>query len=77
MDSDQQPAGVDLRIVGGGEPTPGQLAALVIALTPAGDGGAGAPATAPAPWRRAAVIEGVGGRPPVSPTDIDLADRRG
>lgn len=75
MDSDEQAAPVDLRVVAGGEPTAEEIAALVVALTPSG-GHAPEP-TGPAPWLRAAMIEGVGGRPPTSPADIAAADRHG
>ena len=61
----------DIVVTGGGEPTPEQLAALAIALTPvAGDDGDAAPDNVPRGWRRAALIEGVGGRPSASLPDL-------
>ena len=68
--------GATLQVVGGGTPTPAELAALVVALTPTG-GGDAQQHRGPAPWLRAAMIEGVGGRPPTSPADVDVAALRG
>lgn len=77
---DDQPtvAPLGLRVVGGGEPTPEELAALVVALTPvavpaAAVGDTGADRT-PA-WARAARLESVGHAPAVSADD--LAGRTG
>lgn len=56
-------------ITGGGEPSPEELAALVIALTPVAVDGDG-PA-APPGWLRASLHEGVGARPAVAPGDVD------
>ena len=56
-------------VTGGGEPTPEQLAAVVIALTPVADGDEGDD-DVPRGWRRAALIEGVGGRPSASLPDL-------
>lgn len=70
-DQPPEPANTDIRIVGGGRPSAEQLAALVVALTPTPP--SPAEETAPVredPWRRAALIEGVGGRPPTSPADL-------
>lgn len=64
-----------MRVLGGGEPTPEQLAAVLVTLTPAEDGDDGPARTAA--WTRAALIEGVGGRPPTSPADLDASIRRG
>lgn len=62
-----------LRVVGGGEPTPQELAAVLVALTPTGGGGStSAPDRTPA-WTRAAMLEGVGGRPAASPADLPTA----
>jgi hypothetical protein len=54
-------------VTGGGEPDPAQLAALVVALTPSSGGtpDPGLPA-----WRRAALIEGVGGASMLAPSDL-------
>ena len=58
-------------VTGGGEPTPEQLAAVVLALTPvAGPDQAPEPDPVPRGWRRAALIEGVGGRPSASLPDL-------
>ena len=57
-----------IRIVGGGRPTPAELAAIVVALTPVGveeRTGSGPP-----PWRRAAILEGLGREPVSSAADI-------
>ena len=76
MDSEQTSPTPALRVLGGGEPTAEELAAIVLALTPAGgpdvQGSRG-----PAPWLRAAMLEGVGGRTPTSPSDLAVADLRG
>ena len=68
------------RIVGGGTPTPEQLAAVVVALTPvavADDATTPAEApTRPSGWRRAALLEAVGSRVFSSPADL-AADRVG
>lgn len=62
-----------IRIVGGGNPTAADLAAIVVALTPVEvEGSAG---TGPPPWRRAAILEGLGRQPASSAADI--ATRRG
>ena len=75
MDAEQQPAAPQVRVVAGGAPTPEELAALVVALTPTGGG---APARrGPVPWRRAAMLEGVGARRPTSPADLGVATLRG
>lgn len=56
---------------GGGEPTPEQLAAVVVALTPVAAPDHGEePDDVPRGWRRAALIEGVGGRPSASLPDL-------
>lgn len=57
-------------ITGGGDPTPEQLAALVIALTPTAGDGDEEPDGVPRGWHRAALIEGVGGRPSASLPDL-------
>ncbi len=60
------------RIVGGGEPTPEQLAALAIALTPVARADDGAPAAdATSRWALAALREGVGHRTFVAAPDLD------
>jgi hypothetical protein len=70
MDETPTPPPLALQVVGGGEPTPEELAAVLVALTPAGgDGGGDGGPTTPA-WTRAAMLEGVGGRPAASPADL-------
>jgi hypothetical protein len=75
VDAEQEPTTPQVRVIAGGTPTPEELAALVVALTPTG-GGQPAP-RGPAPWRRAAMLEGIGARRPTSPADIDVAALRG
>lgn len=68
MDQDRTPSIV---VTGGGDPTPEQVAAVVLALTPvAGPSQDDEPDTVPRGWRRAALIEGVGGRPSASRPDL-------
>ena len=76
MESEQTASAPALRVLAGGEPTPEELAAIVVALTPTGGGGAQT-SRGPAPWLRAAMVEGVGGRPPTSPADLAVADHWG
>lgn len=64
---DRTPA---LVVTGGGEPTPAELAAVVVALTPTQDDDGADPDDVPRGWRRAALIEGVGGRPSASLPDL-------
>lgn len=58
-------------IVGGGRPTPEELAALIVALAPVAmehnDRGA-----TPSGWTRAALLEGVGERAFASPAELAL-----
>lgn len=62
-----------LVVTGGGQPDPGELAALVVALTTA----APAPVpTDPPAWLQAALIEGVGEATVLSPPDLDVLGRR-
>lgn len=65
---------VDWAVVGGGSPTAEQLAAIAIALTPVPvvveDRDEGSPEDGVSNWRRAAIIEGIGGRPPASYQDL-------
>lgn len=61
-------------ITGGGEPAAEQLAALVVALTPAP---AKPPGAGPAAWRHAALLEGVGGPSILAPRDLDVASPHG
>lgn len=73
MTSDATPSSDLPRYVltAGGEPTPEELAALVIALTPAGapaEDGEAEPA-----WVAAALQEGIGRRPFVSADDLASA----
>lgn len=62
---------VDFAVTGGGEPSDEELAAITVALTPvvveAADGGRD---DVPRGWNRAALIEGVGGRPSASLPDL-------
>lgn len=59
------------RIVGGGEPSPEQLAALTIALLADGVADPGkAPRGELSGWASAAMAEAVGGRPAYSATDV-------
>jgi len=60
-------------ITGGGQPDAAQLAALVVALTP---GRSDPPETGPPAWRRAAMLEGVGGSAILSPADLEVAAPR-
>lgn len=53
----------------GGVPSEEEVAAVVIALTPV-DGGDAERDAGPPPWRRAAIIEGLGGRPVSSAWDL-------
>lgn len=65
-----------VEIIAGGEPSPEEIAALVIALTPVppADGGAEV-AGGPAAWHRAALLEGIGNAAPIH-SAADLAGRR-
>jgi hypothetical protein len=65
-----------IEVVGGGAPTVEQLAALAVGLTPTGVTGDGPDELAPA-WARAALIENVGHRRPLRPSDLDAALRLG
>lgn len=77
MDAEEPPAAAQLRVVAGGTPTPEELAAVVVALTPTGGGDPSGPAPGPAPWQRAAMLEGIGGRPATSPADLTVTLTRG
>lgn len=58
-------------VTGGGEPPPEELAAIVVALTPVVvDDDGTEPDDVPRGWHRAALIEGVGGRPSASLPDL-------
>ena len=59
-------------IVGGGDPTPEELAAIVVALTPVAVEADGSD-DRPSGWERAAVWEAVGRRNFTSADDIDAA----
>jgi hypothetical protein len=68
---DRQPPAARVEVLGGGEATPEQLAALVVALTPASgtdEPGEGRP-TLPA-WTAAALREGVGRAQVLAPADL-------
>ena len=60
----------DFAITGGGEPTPEELAAITVALTPVAVTEDDGPDNVPRGWNRAALIEGVGGRPSASLPDL-------
>jgi hypothetical protein len=60
-------------ITGGGEPSPEELAALTVALTPVVTDGPASGADAPPAWVRAALMENVGRRPLVSADDLGAA----
>ena len=76
MDEQTETPPLALRVTGGGEPTAQELAALLVTLTPTSSDETGA-ARGPAAWTRAALIEGVGGRPPTSLADVEVTFRRG
>lgn len=58
-----------IEFVQGGVPSPEEVAAVVIALTPV-DGGDADGDAGPPPWRRAAILEGIGARPLGSAPDL-------
>lgn len=62
-------------VTAGGEPTPQELAALVVALTPVRVSGGAGPEEPTRqegmpPWQRAALLEGCGLRAVASPSDL-------
>ncbi|MBW3663084.1 MAG: hypothetical protein KY469_08295 [Actinobacteria bacterium] len=59
-----------IEVVGGGEPTAEQVAALAIALTPVGV--PELPRSHASGWQRAALHEGVGARPVSCRADVEL-----
>ena len=69
----EEPTGPSIVVTGGGEPSAEELAAIVVALTPVvveeGDQDGGRD-DVPRGWNRAALIEGVGGRPSASLPDL-------
>lgn len=67
---DQTPTTPAFAITGGGEPSPEELAAIVVALTPVAIDEDEGPDDVPRGWNRAALIEGVGGRPSASLPDL-------
>ncbi len=73
MSAEEQTSTPSIVVTGGGEPSPEELAAIVVALTPvvveeaADDAGRD---DVPRGWNRAALIEGVGGRPSASLPDL-------
>jgi hypothetical protein len=72
---DPQPPAARVAVRAGGAPTPEQLAALVVALTPSGvtdEPGGGRP-TLPA-WAAAALREGAGGAQVLAPADLRELD---
>lgn len=58
-------------MVGGGQPTPEELAALAVALMPVAVAGDRADAQ-PSGWLRAALLEGIGERPFCSVDELGL-----
>jgi hypothetical protein len=70
--------GPRIEIVGGGEPGPEEIAAVVLALTPVvrqPEVAARGPMESVAAWRLAAMLEGVGDAAPVV-SSADLGARR-
>lgn len=61
---------VAFRVTGGGAVTAEELAAVTVALTPIAATTPAATSTVLSGWARAALVEGVGGRPPVSHPDL-------
>jgi hypothetical protein len=75
---DLVPPAARVEVRGGGTPTPEQLAALVVALTPSGgtdESGDGRP-TLPA-WTAASLREGVGRAQVLAPADLRDLDPHG
>jgi hypothetical protein len=71
MEESPEPPSLALRVIGGGEPTPEELAAVLVALTPASSEDEPEPTASSTPaWTRAAMLEGIGGRPAASPADL-------
>jgi hypothetical protein len=67
---DPEQPGARLRVVGGGVPTSEELAAIVVALTPAGGSAPDADRPAVPAWTAAALTEGVGGPAISRPSDL-------
>jgi hypothetical protein len=67
---DPEQPGARLRVVAGGVPTSEELAAIVVALTPAGGGAPDADRPAVPAWTAAALTEGVGGPAISRPSDL-------
>lgn len=70
---DETPSTTRYVITGGGTPTPEQLAALAIAMTPVvvtEDDADAPPSGAPSNWAHAALMEGVGHRTFVAMPDL-------
>lgn len=67
-------APVAWRVVRGGDLSPEEVAAITVALTPVpavdDDHAADRPHHGPSNWQRAALVVGVGGRPPTSVQDL-------
>jgi hypothetical protein len=68
--------GTRLEVVGGGDPTAEELAAIVVALTPAGRGSSDVDRLTVPAWTAAALTEGVGGPAISRPSDLDTFDPR-
>lgn len=62
----------EIVVTNGGDPSPEELAAIVVALTPVvvEEADEAARDDVPRGWNRAALIEGVGGRPSASLPDL-------
>lgn len=62
------------RVVGGGEPSPAEIAAITIALTPVvveiADDDESTDTAGVSHWQRAAIVDAVGGRPAHSWQDL-------
>ena len=61
---------VAFAVTGGGEPSAEELAAITIALTPVAGDDEADDGTQASGWRRAALVEGVGGRNAASLPDL-------
>jgi hypothetical protein len=78
VEHEVEPPGDRLQVVGGGDPTAEELAAIVVALTPAAGGGTPHAARAAVPaWTAAALAEGVGGPAISRPGDLTTYGPRG
>lgn len=76
MTAGEEGSGPRFAVTGGGEPTERELAALTVALSEIAAARAAEAAAAGGehdvpPWRRAALLEGIGGRHAVSAADLE------